>query len=75
MALPSHLYNNANSQASGGCLPHFKVFTFKPLPFHPHFCLTKHIDEQWIVNAVFYASQIEILETAFQNCSHTNPID
>ena len=24
---------------------------------------------------VFYARQIEIWETAFQNCSHTDPID
>ena len=46
MAVPSHLYNNANSQASGGCNPHFKSSPLiKPLPFHPHFCLTKHIDE------------------------------
>ena len=69
--------NNANSPASGGCHLHFKVFTClsKHLPFHPRFCLTKHINEQGTVNAVFSASQIEIWETAFQNCSHTYPID
>ena len=27
------------------------------------------------MNAVFFASQIEIWETAFENCSHTYPID
>ena len=43
--------------------------------FHLHFCLTKHINEWWIVNAVFFESQLEIWETAFQNCSHTYPID
>ena len=43
--------------------------------FHPHSCLTKHINEWWIVNTVFFASQLEIWETVFQNCSHTYPID
>ena len=33
------------------------------------------MSNEWIVNAVFFASQIEIWETAFQNCSHTYPID
>ena len=28
-----------------------------------------------MINAVSFASQIEIWETAFQNCSHTYPID
>ena len=27
------------------------------------------------MNAVFFASQIEIWETAFENCNHTYPID
>ena len=42
--------------------------------FYPHYCLTKHINDSWIVNAVFFASQIEIWETAFQNCSQTYQI-
>ena len=68
--------NNANSPASGGCHPHFKVFTrlSKQLPFHSHFCPIRHINEWSIVNA-FFTSQVEIWETAFQNSSHTYSID
>ena len=39
--------NNANSPTSGESHPHFKVFIHlsKQLPFHLHFCLTKHINK------------------------------
>ena len=68
---------NANSLTSGGRHPHFKGFTrlSKQLPFLLHFYLTKHINEKWIVNTVFFANQIEIWDTVFQKCSHTYPID
>ena len=74
---PLYYFNNANSTASGRCHPHFKIFTrmSKQLPFHPHFCFTKHINEWWRVNAVSFASKIEIWETAFRSISHTCPID
>ena len=43
----SPVFNNANSPASGGSHPHFKVFTrvSKQLLFHLHSCLTKDINE------------------------------
>ena len=68
---------NANSLTSGGRHPHFKGFTrlSKQLPFLLDFYLTKHINEKWIVNTVFFANQIEIWDTVFQKCSHTYPID
>ena len=71
--MPTHLH-------PGGChLP--DVLKSSPAcqnsyPFTCIFALPNiSMNELWIVNDVFFASQIEIWETVFQNCSYTYPID
>ena len=63
------VHNNANSPTSSGCHhPPVKTVTFFTCIYQTY---------QWvmIVNTVFFASQIEIWETAFHDCNHIYPID